>query len=320
MPLDPRLQVLLDILLKEPKPDRSLPPQERRDLIIAKRAARPVKFSDDGPEMLSETSFEVAGPHGPVPVVAFRPRDGVLPGLIYIHGGGWWQGSVADSAPNTRRRAQSADCVAVSIDYRLAPEYPFPQGLDDCFAVAKWVFDNAEMLGIDPERIAIEGESAGGNLAAGVCLLARDAGGPDIKAQVLHVPGMDLRMQDSESMIEYADSLGMTREDLEECAVFYVGADGDRSHPLVSPVLAELHDLPPALIMTCECDPIRDAGEEFARKLDAAGVPTTWKRWNGLAHGTGELGMVLPEIAPVYTGQVTDFLRAAWTPTTNRVH
>ena len=319
MPLDPRLQVLLDILLKEPKPDRSLPPQERRDLIIAKRAAGPVKFYDDGPEMLSETSFEVSGPHGPVPVVAFRPETvscRVSSTSTAVAGGR----AVLPTVRRTRRRAQSADCVAVSIGYRLAPENPFPQGLDDCFAVAKWVFDNAEMLGIDPERIAIEGESAGGNLAAGVCLLARDAGGPDIKAQVLHVPGTDLRMQDSESMIEYADSLGMTREDLEECAVFYVGADGDRSHPLVSPVLAELHDLPPALIMTCECDPIRDAGEEFARKLDAAGVPTTWKRWDGLAHGTGELGMVLPEIAPVYTGQVTEFLRAAWTTTTNRVH
>jgi acetyl esterase len=237
----------------------------------------------------------------------YRPGPGRLPGLLYIHGGGWWAGSVDESDATCRRKARDLGVVVVSVDYRLAPEHPFPAGLDDCCAVTRWMFDAADELDIDRDRIAVCGASAGANLAASVTLRLRDEGGPRLVAQVLEVPGMDLRMV-GESMDLYADSYGFTRAGLEECREFYV-AGRDPSDPLVSPVFADLHDLPPALVMTSEYDPVRDSGEEYAAKLAAAGVPTVLHRWDGIAHGCGELDVILPDIAATYRDELNAFLK-----------
>jgi acetyl esterase len=306
VPLDPRLKLVLKMLGQE-SVDVTLSPAERRAAALANRAARGVPLVDAAPEVEDVHDTTADG----VPVRVYRPRAGSLPGLVFIHGGGWWGGSVEESEPAARRRAVGADCVVVSVEYRLAPEHPFPAGLDDCWTATKWVFEHAEELGIDPARIAISGESAGGNLAAAVTLLARAAGGPQLVAQVLEVPGMDLRMADGGSMSEFGDGYGFTRVGLEECAEFYLG-DRDRTEPLASPVFADVHDLPPALVMTCEYDPVRDSGEQYAGKLAAAGVPVTLRRWDGIAHGCGELGAILPEIAERYRAEVTGFLREAF--------
>jgi acetyl esterase len=305
VPLDPRLEPVLALLSAEVV-DNTRTPAERRADALARRGNRSVALTTGGPELADVQDIEAKG----VPVRLYRPRAGVLPALVFIHGGGWWSGSVEDSDPVARRRAVTADCVVLSIEYRLAPEHPFPAGLDDCWTVAQWVFEQAEQLGIDPTRIAIEGESAGGNLAAAVTLLARDAGGPHFVAQVLEVPGMDMTMTGA-SMDAYAEGYGFTRAALEECARFYLG-DGDRTQPLASPLFADLHDLPPALVTTCEFDPVRDSGEQYAAKLGAAGVAVTLSRWDGIAHGCGELGEILPDIAERYRAEVADYLRAAF--------
>jgi acetyl esterase len=306
VPLDPRLELVLKLLSQE-SVDVTLSPAERRAAALANRAARGVPLVDAAPEVDDIQDTTADG----VPVRVYRPRAGLLPALVFIHGGGWWGGSVEESDPTARRRAVGADCVVVSVEYRLAPEHPFPAGLDDCWTATKWVFEHAEELGIDPARIAISGESAGGNLAAALTLMAREAGGPQIVAQVLEVPGMDLRMADGGSMSEFGDGYGFTRVGLEECAEFYLG-DRDRTEPLASPVFADVHDLPPALVTTCEYDPVRDSGEQYAGKLAAAGVRVTLRRWDGIAHGCGELGAILPEIAERYRAEVTGFLREAF--------
>jgi acetyl esterase len=308
--LDPRLEMVLELFLAEPKQDRTLGAQARRDALAARRAERTFTVVDEGDFAVDETDHLVAGPHGDVPVRVFRPRDGELPGLLYIHGGGWWLGDIDDSAPGCRRRAAATDAVVISIGYRLAPEHPFPQGLDDCWAATQWVFDNAGELGIDAGRIAISGSSAGGNLAAAVTLLARDAGGPSICAQLLEAPGMNLAFDDASSE-EHAEMFPFTREDLEECVRFYIG-DGDPRQPLVSPLFADLHDLPPALVTTAECDPVRDGGEAYAAKLAAAGVPVVSRRFDGIPHGGFELEPLRPAETADYRALVYGFLRDAF--------
>jgi acetyl esterase len=307
VPLDPRLEVVLT-LLKAETVDTTLTAAERRAAAVANRASRGMSLVDAPPDVAEVRDVDADG----VPVRVYRPRAGTLPGLVFIHGGGWWAGSVEESDPTARRRAVDADCVVVSVEYRLAPEHPFPAGLEDSWTATQWVFAHAEELGIDPARIAISGESAGGNLAAGVTLMARDAGGPQLVAQVLEVPGMDLRMGDGGSMSDYGDGYGFTRVALEECAQFYLG-DQDRTQPLASPVFAKVHDLPPALVTTCEFDPVRDSGEQYAAMLEAAGVPVTLRRWDGIAHGCGELGAILPDIAERYRAEMAAFLREAFT-------
>jgi acetyl esterase len=288
--------------------DRTGTAAERRAKLAARRAGRGAPPSVlAGPTELVVTDVDADG----VPVRVYRPAAGTLPVLLYMHGGGWWQGDLDGSDDSCRRRATDLGAVVISIDYRLAPEHPFPAGLDDCLTVARWVVNSAATLGVDPDRIALAGGSAGGNLAAALALRARDEGGPRFVAQVLEFPGMDLRMKGG-SVDEYGEGYGFTIADLEECARFYVGEGGDPTHPLVSPLFADLHDLPPALVTTCEYDPMRDSGEDFAAKLQQSGVPTVLRRWDGIGHGCAEMDALLPDIAAAYRAELYAFLRAAY--------
>jgi acetyl esterase len=232
----------------------------------------------------------------------------VLPGLIFIHGGGWWLGTLDDGDAYCRQRATGLDCVVMAIDYRLAPEHPFPLPLDDCWAATQWIFEHADELGVDPSRVAISGGSAGANLAAAVTLLAREHGGAPFVAQLLEVPATDLTMEVGRGSIEeFAEGFVLSKADLIECAEFYLGGHDPRD-PLASPYFADLHDLPPALVMTCECDPVRDDGEAYAGRLAEAGVPTVMRRWEGMVHGSAELAVIVPDVAEAYTAEVHAFL------------
>ena len=310
MPLDPRLEPIRAALLTAVI-DRTGTPAERRAAIVARRPATAGLMSSAGPDIADVRDDVVPASHGGVPVRIYRPAPGVLPGLLLIHGGGWWQGGLDDMDAPARKRAVAAECVVVSVDYRLAPEHPYPAALDDCWEALGWTVAHAGELGIDPARIAIGGGSAGGNLAAALSLRARDAGGPALVAQVLEVPATDLTLG-SASIDEVGPGYLLDRPDLEECVAFYLAGGGDAKDPLVSPIFGQLDGLPRALITTCEMDPVRDDGERYAAALAAAGVPVTLRRFLGLGHGCGDLDVLLPEIAADYLDEVGRFLRDAF--------
>lgn len=305
MPLDPRLEAIRQF----PQPDRTIPVAERRATAAATAAMQAAVMTI--PEPLADERDEVidAGDHQ-IPVRIYRPSDGRLPCILFIHGGGWWGGTIEQSDPTCRRRASAIGCVVVSVDYRLAPEYRYPAGLDDCWAALAWVFDRAEELDIDPDRIAVEGQSAGGNLAAATTLLVRDRGGPGLVAQVLEVPVTDATMSQP-SVQEFAEGYGFGKADLAECIELYLG-DHDRTDPLASPLHGELRDLPPALIITAECDPLRDEGEAYAARLADAGSPVEVRRMAGQVHGSAELDRIVPDAAQTVSSTIVDFLRTAF--------
>ncbi|HIG39114.1 MAG: alpha/beta hydrolase [bacterium] len=220
-----------------------------------------------------------------VPVRVYRPTlNTKLPCLVYYHGGGWVIGDLETHDSPCRLLARQTGCVVVAVDYRLAPEHPFPVPLDDCFTATQWVVDNAARLGIDAEKVAVGGDSAGGNLAACVCIKAREQNGPSIVHQVLVYPVTDAAM-DTESYVENADGYMLTRDSMVWFWDNYIGTH-NKDNYLISPLKAEdLSDLPSATVLTAEFDPLRDEGESYGARLLAAGVATQVKRYDGLVHG-----------------------------------
>lgn len=211
--------------------------------------------------------------------------DGPFPALVYFHGGAWWlAGGARGFALNDshcRILCAAAEAVVINVDYRLAPESPFPVQLEDAFDAVAWAQRMADVLGIDPENISISGTSSGGNLAAAVCLLARERGGPKIRSQLLHVPALDLTLQ-SASVQDDPE----TSEHLSAVVDLYVPRE-QRSLPTVSPLLAEdLRDMPPAFIATGQHDPLRDDGRRYADRLSADATPVIWIDYP-MFHGIG---------------------------------
>ncbi|NKZ07622.1 alpha/beta hydrolase [Actinomadura latina] len=226
-----------------------------------------------------------------VPVRVFRPADGdgPLPGLVYIHGGGFALGSVDLYHDDATAIAAEVGAVVVSVEYRLAPEHPFPAGLEDCYAALAWTASHAGELGIDPGRLAVGGESAGGGLSAAVALLARDRGGPPLCFQLLAIPELDDRL-DTPSMRAYTDTPIWHRPNAELSWDYYLG-EGVRGTDGVSPYAAparaeDLSGLPPAYVTTCEFDPLRDEGLAYGQRLIQAGVPTEMHHYPGTFHGS----------------------------------
>jgi acetyl esterase len=247
----------------------------------------------DPPVPLEVDEFLIPGPEDApqVRVRRYRPalRDAALPGLVYFHGGGFVVGSLDLYDTDCRRIAAEVEAVVVSVDYRLAPEHQFPAGLEDCYAALVWVAEHAEELGADPDRIAIGGESAGGGLAAGVALLARDRSGPSLCLQLLSIPELDDRM-DSDSMRTLgAQAIPVTTLANGEISWdSYLGA-GVRGTDQVSPYAAparatDLTGLPPALVTAYELDALRDEDIAYAQRLMASGVPTELHVYRGAFH------------------------------------
>ena len=227
-----------------------------------------------------------------VPVRVYAPEDrhGPLPGLFYIHGGGFVMGNVEMFDGDAKRVAAEVGAVVVSVEYRLAPEHPFPAGLEDCYAALTWTHQSADELGIDPSRLAVGGESAGGGLAAALTLLARDRGGPALCFQYLGIPELDDRL-DTPSMRAYHDTPLWHRPAAEFSWDSYLGGPGRRGGDDVSPYAAparaeDLSGLPPAYVTTCQFDPLRDEGIDYAQRLAQAGVPTELVLYPGTFHGS----------------------------------
>jgi acetyl esterase len=213
------------------------------------------------------------------------------PAVVYVHGGGWTVGSIDTHDATTSALAARSGCAVISVGYRLAPEHPFPAGVEDCQAAAAWVARNGELLGVDGTRLAIAGDSSGGNTAAAVCLLARRLGGPPIAFQLLVYPATD-HFGEWPSYDKFGDgSHGLGRPLLRWFSTQYLPDPAQAADELASPVRArDLVGLPPAMIITAEHDMLRDEGEEYGRRLAEAGVPTVVRRYAGVDHGFFAIG------------------------------
>jgi len=233
-----------------------------------------------GTELASVRDFDADG----VPVRLYLPEaDGPLPLLVFLHGGGWMLGDLDTHDAMHRHLAARAGCAVLGVGYRLAPEHPFPAGLDDAAAAFAWARREAAGLGCDPARVALGGESAGANLTAAITLRLRDAGGAQPMFQLLVHPATDLEL--SLPSMDEIEVPGLTREYLEICRAMYAGGT-DIADPLISPMRADRHDgLAPAIVLTAAEDPLRDDGEHYAALLARAGVETLVCRLPGLPHG-----------------------------------
>jgi acetyl esterase len=255
---------------------------------MAPRDARAMALPPDlaGPEQPLHRVVDrhVPGPAGEIPVRVYTPAPGSgLPGLIYFRGGGFVLGTLESCDRTCRDLAHLSGRVVVSVDYRLAPEHPFPAAVDDACAATKYVVEHASEFGIDASQVAIGGESAGANLATVAALRSLRSGGPALAFQLLVYPLVDFA-DDSPSMREFADGHFITSDVLQYFERHYLGDVQNRQHPDASPLTADLRGLPPAFVITAECDPLRDQGEAYARKLAQAGVPVATKRYDGMIH------------------------------------
>lgn len=229
----------------------------------------------------------IPGPAGDLPVRVYSPEgDGPFPALVWFHGGGWTIGSLDENEVACRAVCAGAEAVVVSVDYRLAPENPYPAAADDCYAAVRWVHEHGERLAADPARLAVGGESAGGNLAAVVALKARDLGGPPIRLQVLVSPVVGHPGDGYASYDAYADGYFLSKASMEWFFTTYPRDVKDLDDPYLLPLrAADLSRLPRALVLGAECDVLRDEGEEYARRLADAGVDVELVRYDGLIHG-----------------------------------
>jgi acetyl esterase len=282
MPLDPQLQAMRD----QREQDR-VPPLYAMSLTDARAAdLASIQAGGGEPEPVHEVvSLTIPGPGGELPLRLYRPAsERPLPVLCYFFGGGWVLGTIDTADGVSRSLASSCGALVAVVGYRLAPEHPFPAAIDDCYAALRWVADHADEIGADPGRIAVGGDSAGGNLAAAVALRAR-AGGPPLAGQLLIYPNTD-QLADDESMRAADDPFLFNRHSVAWYRRHYLADPGDAASPLASPLRAQsLAGLPPALVITAEYDPLRDQGEAYARRLADDGVPVELSRYPGMAHG-----------------------------------
>jgi acetyl esterase len=242
----------------------------------------------EGEPVAAVEDLTIPGPHGDIPLRIYTPLNagsGTLPALVWFHGGGWVIGNLDSADFACRMVTNASGCKLISVDYRLAPEHKFPVPVDDCLAATEWVANNAPAIGVDPQRIAVGGDSAGGNLAAVVSQQAKAAGRPAISFQALVYPVTDYGV-DTQSYHDNAEGYLLTRESMQWFYGHYVNTPKDGDDSRVSPLRAgDVSGLPPALVITAEFDPLRDEGEAYARRLETAGVPVTLKRYDGQIHG-----------------------------------
>ncbi|NQT16750.1 MAG: alpha/beta hydrolase [Planctomycetes bacterium] len=281
MPIDPQVQALLDeIDALDAPPLHTLGPEKARIAAAADSGA-----VERRPPLAAREDRTVPGPAGPIPVRIYVPRgEGPWGILVFYHGGGWVLGGIATHDVTCCQLADAAGCMVVSVDYRLAPEHKYPAAVDDAYAAVEWVFEHAESMGGDPRRVAVGGDSAGGNLAAAVCLMARDRNAFQPRFQLLIYPIVDYHLN-TPSYLENAEGCFLTRETMKWFWQCYLQRDEDGRHPYASPLRAEdLGGLPEALVITAEYDPLRDEGEAYAARLRQAGVTVTQTRYDGMIH------------------------------------
>ncbi|WP_122089323.1 alpha/beta hydrolase [Halalkalicoccus subterraneus] len=271
-----------------------VPPLYRQSTTQARETYLELTVPTGGPsepiEQVSDRTID--GPNGPIPIRSYDPggTEGPQATLLFFHGGGWVVGDLATHDLAARALANAANCLVVAVDYRRAPEAPFPAPLEDCYGALDWLSDEPDLgfetdVRVDPERLAVGGDSAGGTLATAVALLARDRDGPAIAHQLLVYPVTDHAFE-TDSYTENASGYFITRSDMERFWDAYLETEFDGDHPYVSPLRApDLTALPPATVLTCGFDPLRDEGRAYADRLEDAGVSVNRLEYPDMIHG-----------------------------------
>ena len=288
--LDPQAKAVIDLIIKSGRPAyHQLSPKDARQLF---RETRPAS-TPPAPEIGAVS--DLRADH--IPFRLYRPKNVPtstrLPALIFFHGGGWVIGDLETHDVLCRQLTAAAGISVVNVDYRLAPEHRYPAAVEDAWAATRWVETHAAELAIDPTRLAVGGDSAGGNLAAVVALLARDQGGPSLALQVLTYPVTDVAAE-SPSYAEFADGFLLTRDSMRWFIEHYVPERKDRLDWRASPLrAASLAGVAPALVVTAGFDPLRDEGEAYARRLREAGVRVDMICYGGMIHGFAPMGRLI---------------------------
>lgn len=297
MTLDPQIQTFLDQTAQ-----LDLPPVAERPVAEVRLNYEVVAAMAPVPDGVSTSDVTVTGGAGDLAARIYRARHGVTPGLVYFHGGGHVIGNLATHDSACGLLARDSGCTVISVDYRLAPEHPFPADVEDAVAATAWVAEHAGELDVDPGRLAVGGDSAGGNLAAAVARQARDAGDPPLAAQLLIYPWVDVAC-DRPSMHENAAGKFMHRADLEFWRDLYVEGDASRyTDPDVSALWAEdFSGLPPAVVVTAAGDPLCDQGDAYAKTLADAGVEVRHLAYPDLIHAFIQLTAISERAAVATT-------------------
>ncbi len=283
MPLDPQAKAFLDQMTAMGGPPlHTLSVPDARALMVALAGMS----GTSGVPLAKVANRTIPGNGGPIPVRVYTPEGSdPFPLLVYYHGGGWVIGNLDTHDSVCRELAHGTECVVVSVDYRLAPEHRFPAAADDCYTALQWVAAHAAEIGGDPKRIAVAGDSAGGNLACVTALKARDKGAPALVFQLPVYPVTDYSC-DTPSYHENATGYLLEADAMAWFWGHYLGRESDGESSYASPLRADdLRGLPPALVITAEFDPLRDEGEAYAKRLTDAGVPTRLRRFDGMIHG-----------------------------------
>jgi acetyl esterase len=257
--------------------------EEAREALAKVQGGRIARLAVD-----IEDRTVLVGPRGNTAVRIVRPRGvtALLPVVLYFHGGGWVTGDKETHDRLVREIAVGAQAAVVFVEYSRAPEARWPVAIEEAYAVTKWIFETGKLINVDPLRIAVMGDSAGGNIATAVTLLAKERGGPQIRLQVLLYP-VTIAKFDTKSYDDFAEGYLLTREAMKWFWNHYAQNTATRDKPLASPLrasLEELSSLPPAVVITAECDVLRDEGEAYAERLKEAGVPVSITRYAGTIH------------------------------------
>ncbi len=294
--LHPHARALLGLIEKiGAPPTHELTPADARTYYRERRFAT----QPEPPDVAESRELVAEGPHGPIPMRLLRPKgaapDAVLPVLVYFHGGGWVIGDLDTHDTLCRELANLSGCAVIATDYRMGPEHRFPAAVDDCIAATRWVHRNAGALGVDPQRMAVGGDSAGGNLAAVVSIAARDAGEPPLRFQLLIYPATDSHFG-TESYHRNGEGYLLTKATMTYFRGHYIADPAQYDDWRASPLRREdLSGLPPALVITAGYDPLRDEGLAYAQRLSDAGNRATHVSFERQIHGFITMGKVIDE-------------------------
>jgi acetyl esterase/lipase len=293
-------------------PYETLTAAEARELFLAAREV----LAPDPPPVAEIRELSAPGPNGAaVPLRLYRgtatASGDTLPALVYFHGGGWVIGDLDTHDSLCRHLANAARCIVAAVDYRLAPEHKFPSAVEDCFAATSWLAEEAASLGVDRERLAVGGDSAGGNLAAVVALIARDRGAPKLRCQALLYPTVECGMTHP-SYDRFAEGYLLTRPTMKWFREHYLRGPADVEDWRASPLrAADLSGVAPALVLTAGNDVLCDEGEAYARRLQQAGVPVQLRHFPDQVHGFLTMGKIVQAAGPALD-DIAAALRAAW--------